>query len=144
MNLVKKLSEVLANTYALYLKTQNYHWNVCGKNFFSLHQLFEVQYKEMAEGIDAIAEITRTLEVKVPASFEVFENNSVITSGEEDMDSISMIEDLFNSQKALSKLLEEALNVAQETGKQAIADLIIDRMRAHDKNTWMLASLLVE
>ena len=142
MDLIEKLNAVLATTYALYLKTQNYHWNVCGKCFFQLHNLFEVQYREMASAIDEIAEIIRILGEKVPASFDIFVANSVIEAGDESLDYVSMIQDLCESNKLMIKLLEETLNIAQETGKEEVADLVIRRMGVHNKGIWMLTATL--
>lgn len=141
-NVAKTLHNVLSNSYALYLKTQNYHWNVSGSNFKSLHELFGAQYEDLAEAIDELAERIRALDVLVPASFDVFGKESKIKNGNESLSATAMVEELYQDNKVLSENLYKALKSVQEEGDEATADMIIGRIQAHDKNAWMLKSSL--
>lgn len=141
-DVVEQLEHLLASSYVLYLKTQNYHWNVTGINFKSLHELFEEQYKELAEAIDEIAEVIRALGAKAPASFEAYSKLSVIKNGNENADSIDMIKALSKDQESISELLQHALEIAQQNYDEVTADLFIERMAVHRKNKWMLDSSL--
>lgn len=137
---IQQLEHLLASSYVLYLKTQNYHWNVTGINFKSLHELFEDQYKELAEAIDEIAEIIRALGVKAPASFEAYSKLSIIKNGNENADSITMVKELSKDQASIIELLQHTLEVAQRNYDEVTADLLVGRMSAHRKNKWMLDS----
>jgi starvation-inducible DNA-binding protein len=136
-----QLSILLANTYALYLKTQNYHWNVTGVHFASLHSLFEQQYEELSESVDAIAEHIRMLGEHVPASFNAFQKLNKIPDGQVHLDAAGMIADLLTSHTLLIDLLTTALKEAQQAQDEVIADFFIERMSAHRKYQWMLRSL---
>ena len=88
------LEEILANSYALMLKTHNYHWNVVGENFKSLHELFGAQYEELFGAVDEIAERIRALGSKVDGSFENFSKLTKIKKGDKNLEATKMIEDL--------------------------------------------------
>jgi starvation-inducible DNA-binding protein len=137
-NITKALQSVLSNSYALYLKTQNYHWNVTGPHFNNLHQLFGTHYEDLAVAIDDIAERIRALEVLVPASFVAFDENSKIKNGNEKSSASQMARDLYEDNQKLSELLNEALKEVQKEGDEATADMLISRIKIHDKNAWML------
>lgn len=139
---INHLNVVLLETYALYLKTQNYHWNVTGPNFYSLHNMLEVQYKELAEAIDDIAERIRALGEKVEASFLYFDQNKSINDGIPSNSSESMLKDLVQSQEVVIEKLVELLNVASEHGDKASEDMATQRLNAHEKQKWMLSSSL--
>ncbi len=141
-NIAKTLHNVLSNSYALYLKTQNYHWNVTGANFKSLHELFGAQYEELAEAIDEIAERIRALDVLVPASFNAFGDESKIKNGNEKAKVEAMVQELYNDNQTLAKIVNAALKIVQKEGDEASADMLIGRIQAHDKNAWMLKSSL--
>lgn len=141
-NTPKALQTVLANSYALYLKTQNYHWNVTGQNFKALHELFGAQYEEQALGIDEVAERIRTLGVLVPASFSAFGNGAEISSGNEKAKADAMVQDLHDSNLALVKIMYDAMAVAQKEGDEGTVDMLIGRIKAHEKKAWMLKSSL--
>lgn len=134
----KKLEVTLADTYALYLKTQNYHWHVTGPNFSSLHALFEMQYKELAEAVDVIAERMLTLGYKAPATFKSFESLKTIKDGDSSLDSKKMIEELANDNGRLVKDLNQVLRIAQDNNDEGTVTLIGDRIAAHEKARWML------
>lgn len=137
---VVHLKKVVANSFALSLKLQNYHWNVEGKNFKSLHELFEEQYNELSDAIDDLAERLRALGSKVEASFSVFSNLSDLSEGDHNSDSAKMVQDLITDHDSLSKMLNEGIKISQDEGDEATADMLIARIQAHDKASWMLRS----
>lgn len=134
------LEELLANSYALLLKTQNYHWNVVGTNFKALHELFELQYNDLFAAIDEIAERMRALGARVDGSFENFSKLTKIKSGNKNADAIRMIEDLISDHETLAKDLKAGIKTAQGEEDEATADLFITRVQAHEKAAWMLQS----
>jgi len=136
------LQHVLANSYTLYLKTQNYHWNVTGPHFRSLHSLFEEQYTELIEANDEIAERIRTLGEKVPASFAIFSKNSNISDGNENSDANDMVKELAQDQQIVIDYLRKALREAENAQDDATCDLLIRRIDTHEKNRWMLSASL--
>ena len=93
-NLMNKLSIIMADTYALYLKTQNYHWHVKGPNFKSLHDLFELEYRDLAEAVDAVAERMLMMGHKAPATFKEFETLKTIKDGDSALNSNQMVSEL--------------------------------------------------
>lgn len=133
---------LLSNSYALYIKTQNYHWNVTGSNFHSLHLLFEEQYKELAEAIDIIAEQIRTLNFHVPASFNAYAKYNTIKDGNEKADSQTMLKDLLEGHSTILSCLVNVMEEAKQVENEAVFDLAVERTRAHDKEAWMLKSSL--
>ncbi|MBA2657905.1 MAG: DNA starvation/stationary phase protection protein [Tatlockia sp.] len=135
-----KLKVIMADTYALYLKTQNYHWHVRGPQFQGLHQLFETQYKELAEAVDLVAERIRTLGEQAPASFKAFESLKRIKDGNPNLSSNEMVSELANDHDTLVKDLYQALTLVQEHNDEGTANLISDRIEAHEKSRWMLDS----
>ena len=137
---VKTLEEVLANSYALVVKTQNYHWNITGANFKPLHELFGAQYEELFAALDDFAERVRTFGVKVEASFESFAKLSKAKKGDENLNADQMIQDLILDHKALVKFLKNGIVVAQKNGDEATADMFIGRVQTHEKAIWMLES----
>ena len=139
---INHLNIVLLETYALYLKTQNYHWNVTGPNFHSLHNMFEEQYKELAEAIDDIAERIRALGEKVEASFLHFAQNKSIKDGNSSNPSETMLKDLVQSQEVVIEKLVKLSHVASQQGDKASEDMAIQRLHAHEKQKWMLSSSL--
>jgi len=134
------LEKVLANSYALYLKTQNYHWNVVGTNFKSLHELFNEQYNDLAAAIDEIAERIRALGVKVDGTFENFSELSKIKSGDKNAKNEVMIRDLISGNETVADFLKEGIKVAQLEQDEGSADLLIGRLKVHEKAIWMLQS----
>ncbi|MBU6339531.1 MAG: DNA starvation/stationary phase protection protein [Rickettsiales bacterium] len=139
---LENLEKTLATSYALALKTQNYHWNVVGGNFKSLHELFGAQYEELFDAIDEIAERIRALGSKVDGSFENFSKVSMIKSGNKNYDSNEMLKDLVVSHEDLIDFMKKSIKIAQDEGDEATADMFIGRVEAHDKAAWMLRSSL--
>tara|TARA_A100001015_G_C14444190_1_gene501647 strand:+ start:52 stop:483 length:432 start_codon:yes stop_codon:yes gene_type:complete len=139
---IANLESVLANTYSLYLKTQNYHWNVTGPNFKALHELFQLQYEEMIPAIDEIAERIRTLDVKVDGTYENFASLSVIASGNRNLSAQEMVADLVEDNLKVNSLLQKGVEIAHQLSDEATADILIKRMEHHQKAVWMLRSSL--
>jgi starvation-inducible DNA-binding protein len=137
---VQNLEKLLADSYALALKTQNYHWNVVGENFKSLHELFGAQYEELAVAIDEVAERIRALGSKVEGTFENFSALSKIKSGNKNFSKKEMIEDLVSGHEVIIEASKIAIKVAQDEGDEATADMFIGRIQAHEKAAWMLVS----
>jgi starvation-inducible DNA-binding protein len=137
---LEHLEKVLANSYALALKTQNYHWNVIGENFKSLHELFGAQYEELSDAIDEIAERMRALGSKVDGSFENFQKISEIKKGNKDFKNSEMLKDLISSHEFLTEQLKSGVKIAQDEGDEATADMFIGRTQVHEKAIWMLVA----
>lgn len=136
------LKYVLADTYALYIKTQNYHWNVTGPHFKSLHELFETQYKALAEAPDEIAERIRTLGERVQASFNTYAQFSTIEDGDANADAKSMLQDLYSSHRQIINTIKKALVIATKEDDNASHDLLIARLAYHEKNIWILKATM--
>ncbi|WP_133127032.1 Dps family protein [Legionella nagasakiensis] len=136
--LVNKLSILLADTYALYLKTQNYHWHVKGPQFKSLHELFEAQYRELAEAVDQVAERILIKGHKAPASFKEFETLKTIKDGDSKSSSNDMVTELAKDHGTLVKDLNVAMAMAQKMNDEGTANLLANRIEAHEKARWML------
>jgi len=140
-NLSKALITVLADSYALYLKTHNFHWNVEGPRFYDLHNLFQVQYEELAIAVDDIAETIRQLDVKAPGSFKTFSGLTSIKDGNENASADDMVKELANDQAVVMKSVDAALEHAKELDDEATIGLLVDRLSVHRKTGWMLKSL---
>lgn len=140
--LISDLKKVLADSYALYLKTQNYHWNVEGPSFQSLHMLFETQYTDLAIAIDIAAELIRGLGVKAPGTWNQYEEISTIKDGNESFTADKMILDLIESQNMICETLQKALDTATKVNDDVIISFIVDRLTVHRKSKWMLSSSL--
>ena len=136
------LSRLLADSYTLYLKTHNYHWNVEGPLFNTLHEMFEVQYTELATAVDEIAERIRTLGVKAPGSYSSFAELSSIDEASGDENAEEMIRQLVLGQEAVARTAREVFPAADAANDEPTADLLTQRMQTHEKTAWMLRSML--
>ncbi len=140
----KALSGFLASTYTLYLKTQNFHWNVTGEHFVSLHSLFEEQYTELRDAIDELAERIRALGHVSPGSFREFTALSVIEEEEvQPVDAMAMVKALLHNHEQASQEARKVLEVAEAVSDEVTVDMMIERMTIHDKTAWMLRSILL-
>jgi starvation-inducible DNA-binding protein len=137
-----ELFKLLANTYALYLKTQNFHWNVSGEHFYSLHLLFEKQYEELSDGIDDIAERIRKLGFPVAASFANFSKVTTVKEATTVIPATEMIEQLAADNEMIARSIRDLYEKADSEKDAATADLVTQRLEAHEKAAWMLRSLL--
>ena len=139
-SVIKKLEVALADTYALYLKTQNYHWHVKGPQFKSLHELFEMQYKELAEAVDQVAERILMMGHKAPATFPEFNRLKTIKDGDSSLSANQMVIELAKDNSTLVNDLNQAIKIAQENNDEGTITLLSDRIAAHQKAHWMLTA----
>lgn len=136
------LSKLLADSYMLFLKTHNYHWNVTGPMFNSLHIMFEEQYTELFTAVDEIAERIRALGEVSPGTFAEFSKLTTIQENAAPIAAEEMIKDLVAGQEAVTKTAREILSVADDANDEPTVDLLTQRMQLHEKNAWMLRSLI--
>lgn len=136
------LSRLLADSYSLYLKTHNYHWNVQGPQFNTLHLMFEGQYTELATAVDEIAERIRALGVRAPGSYSEFAELTSIEEGSGTEPAEEMIRQLAIGQETIVRTAREVFPVADDAHDEPTADLLTQRMHLHEKNAWMLRSML--
>lgn len=137
------LSRLLADTYTLYLKTHNYHWNVTGPQFNTLHQMFEQQYIEQAAAVDEIAERIRALGAPAPGSYKSYSALTQIKEEDGVPSAEDMIRRLVEGQEAVARTARELLPLVDAAHDEPSADLLTLRMQVHEKNAWMLRSMLV-
>jgi starvation-inducible DNA-binding protein len=136
------IAVILADTYVLYLKTQNFHWNVGGINFETLHLMFEKQYKELAEEIDVIAERIRALGYPVHATFSTFAKLSTIKDEDTVPSAREMIRILCDGHEMIVRKAREVIPAFEKLHDGASADLINHQLQYHEKTAWMLRSLI--
>jgi starvation-inducible DNA-binding protein len=136
------LSRLLADTYTLYLKTHNFHWNVTGPMFNTLHLMFETQYNELALAVDLIAERIRALGFPAPGSYREFGRLASIRESEGGPDALAMVRELAEGQEAVVRTARSVFPDADAAHDEPTADLLTQRMQVHEKNAWMLRSLL--
>jgi starvation-inducible DNA-binding protein len=136
------LSKLLADSYSLYLKTHNYHWNVEGPLFNTLHLMFEQHYTELATAVDEIAERIRALGVKAPGSYTAFGKLTSIEEATGGESAEEMIRQLVIGQETVARTAREAIKAAGAASDEPTADLLTQRMQIHEKNAWMLRSML--
>lgn len=138
------LSKLLADTYSLYLKTHNFHWNVTGPMFQTLHLMFETQYNELALAVDLIAERIRSLGFPAPGTYSEFARLSSIRETSGTPKAEEMIQILVEGQEAIVRTARSVFPVAENASDEATADLLTQRIQLHEKTAWMLRSLLEE
>ena len=136
------LSRLLADTYTLYLKTHNFHWNVTGPMFQTLHLMFETQYNELALAVDLIAERIRALDVPAPGSYREFAKLTKIKESEGSPNANEMIRQLVEGQETVARTARSVFPDADAANDQPTADLLTQRLEVHEKTAWMLRSLL--
>ncbi|MBT1444621.1 DNA starvation/stationary phase protection protein [Shewanella sp. JM162201] len=144
LGIATRLYKLLADSYGLYLKTHSFHWNVTGPMFASLHLLFEQQYTELGTAVDSIAERVRTLGQKALGSYSAF---AAVTDIKEDsgrLNTEAMIRALIDDQEIVIRSARALIPLASEACDEATVDLLTQRVSIHEKNAWMLRSLLEE
>ena len=141
---VAALSQVLASTFTLYLKTHGFHWNVTGRMFHSLHMMFEEQYRELWLAADALAERIRALGYPAPASYQEFSKRSHIREAQSIPNAAGMIAELLSDHETCARSVRQALWIARSNIDAPTEDLLTKRLMAHEKAVWMLKSLLAE
>ncbi len=136
------LSRLLADTYTLYLKTHNFHWNVTGPMFTTLHAMFEVQYTELAVAVDTIAERIRALGFPAPGSYAAFAKLASIKEADSVPSAEAMIRELMDGQEAVVRTARGVFPDMEKASDEVSADLLTTRMEVHEKTAWMLRSML--
>ena len=136
------LSKLLADTYLLYVKTQNFHWNLTGPRFYSLHKMFEEQYEDLADAVDDIAERIRTLDFRAPASLKEFLELASLKENTQKIPADDMIAELLADHEQMAKLTRDYYDHADSVDDQGSADICAERMAVHEKTAWMLRALL--
>ena len=136
------LAKVLADTYTLYLKTHNFHWNVTGPMFQTLHVMFEGQYNELALAVDAIAERIRALGIFAPGSYRAFAKLSSIQEADGHPDAMEMVKQLMEGNEAVARTARSVFPAAEKGSDEATLDLLTQRIQLHEKTAWMLRSML--
>ena len=139
-----ELSGLLADSYTLYLKTHNFHWNVTGPMFQTLHVMFEQHYTELALAVDTIAERIRALGHPAPGSYSAFSRLATVTDTDGVPKATEMVQLLVEAHETVVRTARKVLIVADEINDQATADLATQRLQIHEKTAWMLRSLLEE
>lgn len=139
----QNLRKVLADTYMLYLKTQNFHWNVEGRDFFYLHKAFQEQYEELTEAIDELAERLRALGEYAPGGMEVYSTLSTIADAPTPPPiAYDMLVLLAADHTAIIETIQKAIDVADDEGDSGTEDMLVARLQAHQKMLWMLKASL--
>ena len=141
-SIAQGLSSVLSDSYILYLKTHGFHWNVTGPMFQTLHVLFETQYNELSLAVDEVAERIRALGEFAPGSFAQFTQQAAIQEEQSIPEAKAMIKQLLQGNEAVAANARRVIPIAEEAHDQASADLMVQRVQAHEKAAWMLRSLL--
>ncbi len=136
------LSRLLADTYSLYVKTHNFHWNVTGPMFQTLHEMFETQYTELAEAVDVIAERIRALGFAAPGSFSEFQRLASVKETIGVPQASEMIRQLIDGQETVVRTARSIIPASERATDEATLDLLTERMQSHEKTAWMLRSLL--
>lgn len=140
--LADALCRSVADTFSLYLKTLGTHWNIVGPNFYGIHKLTEEQYEDLAEAVDSLAERIRGLGYPVPAGFAEFRQFSIIEVESTIKSSEEMLAGLIADNEGLAKRFREFSNAAADAQDKFTEDMLINRIGVHEKNAWMLKSLL--
>ncbi|RZA03740.1 MAG: DNA starvation/stationary phase protection protein [Proteobacteria bacterium] len=136
------LSKLLADTYTLYLKTHNFHWNVTGPQFQTLHLMFEGHYTELAEAVDVIAERIRSLGHFAPGSYSEFAKLTTVKEADGTPSATEMVKQLVEGHETVIRTARELIPTTDKAHDEATADLLTQRMQTHEKTAWMLRALL--
>ena len=142
LEIAEGLSRLLADTYTLYLKTHNYHWNVTGPMFQTLHLMFEQQYNELWTATDLIAERIRSLGAYAPYGYAALAKLSSFETPADVPPALDMVRNLVRGHEAVAKQIRSTFTTAEEANDQVTVDLLTQRLQVHEKTAWMLRSLL--
>lgn len=138
LKIAEGLKHLLADSYTLYLQTHNFHWNVSGPQFRELHLMFEEHYTELAVAVDDIAERIRTLDVPAPGTYKEFSRLSAVVEVEGVPDAADMVDILTKGHEQVIRTSRDVLKLAQSADDESTIALVSDRMRIHEKTSWML------
>lgn len=141
-SIVEGLSRLLADTYTLYLKTHNYHWNVTGPMFQNLHLMFETQYAELALAVDLVAERIRALGSPAPGSYAQFAALTTLKEADGVPAAQDMVRQLMRDQETVVRTARALFRVVAQANDEPTAELLAQRMQVHEKNAWMLRATL--
>ena len=141
-SIAKALSKLLADSYILSLKTHNYHWNVTGALFHTLHEMLEGQYTELLKAADTIAERIRALGIFAPGSYASFKDLTSIKEAEDVPSAENMIKELISDHETIIETARSVIPSAEQGKDEVTLDLLTQRMEWHEKTIWMLKSLL--
>ena len=136
------LSKLLADSYILYLKTHNFHWNVEGPMFNTLHQMFMDQYTELWNALDLIAERIRALGFYAPGSHKKYSQLSTLSESEENIPAPKMIAELLEGHELVANTARSVFPVAEAANDEATLDLLTQRLQIHEKTAWMLRAMM--
>ncbi|MCT0207254.1 Dps family protein [Synechococcus sp. CS-1332] len=136
------LGRVLADSTVLYAKTHGFHWNVTGPMFNALHLMFMEQYTELWTALDLIAERIRALGLPAPYGASIYAGLSSIPEAKGFPDALSMVRELVEGHEAVARTIRSVFTLADEANDQPTADLLTQRLQLHEKNAWMLRSVL--
>jgi starvation-inducible DNA-binding protein len=136
------LNRLLADTYTLYLKTHNFHWNVEGPMFNTLHLMFETQYNELALAVDLIAERIRALGFRAPGSYREFAGLATVEDAQGQPSAMEMIAMLARDQETVVRTARQVFPLVDDAHDEPTADLLTQRMQVHEKTAWMLRAML--
>ncbi len=136
------LKKLLADTYTLYLKTHGYHWNVTGPMFHTLHEMFMIQYTELWNAVDLIAERIRSVGVMAPAGYDDFSKLTEVKPDSGVPSATDMLRNLVTGHETVIKTSRSLLPIAEKAGDEVTMDLVTQRLQIHEKTAWMLRSLL--
>ena len=137
------LGKLLADSYTLYLKTHNFHWNVTGPMFNSLHTMFETQYNELWLATDEIAERIRALGHFAPGGYGAFGKlTSIKEAPEQPPEALEMVKQLAEGNEAVARTARKIFSTVEDAGDEVSVDLLVGRMQYHEKTAWMLRSIL--
>jgi len=139
---VELLKHILADTYLLYVKTQNFHWNVTGPLFSQLHALFESQYEGLSDAVDTLAERIRALGAVAPGSFSSFLAYASLEEATETPNAEGMLAQLLDDHESLIRSMRTGFDILDEAGDEVTVDLFVERMAYHEKIAWMLRASL--
>ena len=142
VDVARELTKVLADSFAVYMKTHGYHWNVRGPEFFTIHNLLEQQYRDIWEALDDIAERIRALGEVAPQGYSTFANLTSIKDGDPDKEAMEMLKELRQDHETVIATARAALKAADDDGDDVSVDLLTQRLAAHEKFAWMLRSTL--
>lgn len=136
------LARVLADSYTLYLKSHNFHWNVTGRMFQTLHLMFEQHYNELALAVDELAERIRALGFPAPGTYREFAALSTIKEDDGVPAAMDMVRLLVDGHETVARTAREVFKTADAANDQPTCDLLTQRLQVHEKTAWMLRSLL--
>jgi len=136
------IAKVLANTHVIYMKVHNFHWNVEGARFISLHQMFEAQYSDMAEAMDDLAERIRALGEYAPGTSSQFAAMASVTETEGQISAEDMLRETVHDYEVIGEVISEAIEIADGHGDDVSAGILADRLEYHQKQAWMMRAML--